>query len=209
MGLSLVIPTYTLNTELEQMALKAVESYRPHVDEIVVSEDGGLKSDALAQAADTYVYQAHKGFTANVNTGWREAHEEYVAIANSDTRHYKGKLTALCLPGRVTSPAIAPISNPNGRNPITELWGAFFVVPRDVRRERGMLDERMSLFMSDIEYGLRVFDLYTYVASVQIEHLCNKTLVDAWPDEDARRAQWRQDDAICWKVVAENQRKGR
>ena len=39
--LSVVIPTYTLDKELEEMALAAVKSYRYGADELIVCEDGG------------------------------------------------------------------------------------------------------------------------------------------------------------------------
>lgn len=171
--ISLVIPTYTLTPDLEQTALAAAYSYRPQVDQLIISEDGGHYSDALRSVADTYLYhRENKGFTKNVNRGWRMAEEEYVMIVNSDTVLRDGLLRELCIPGKVTSPEIV-------NQHIPYLAGPFWCAPKEVTDERGYLVESMRTYCSDSEYDERVRDIFQKVPSVQIVHQMMQTVTEA------------------------------
>lgn len=162
--LSLVIPAYTINKELERMTLMALSTYRDQVDELIVTEDGGMYSPKIMRYCDAYIYNAkNASFTKNVNRGWKYATGEYVAIVNSDTYLISGKLTDLCIPGKVTSPEII-------NQGIAFLAGPFWVVPATVAKERGYLLEEMVTYSSDTEYDMRVRDIFQKVPSVKIYH---------------------------------------
>lgn len=164
MVLSLVMPTYTLNKDLEEMAEWGLESYRPYVDQLIVIEDGGNYSVKLRKLADIYVYcQKNEGFTRTVNRGWRLAEGEYVAIANSDTDLLEGNLRDLCVEGRVTSPVTENVGVP-------KLAGHFFVTPAKITEKYGYLDENMRMYVSDSEYEGRIEHLILQVPTVKIWH---------------------------------------
>jgi glycosyltransferase involved in cell wall biosynthesis len=168
--LSMVIPTYTLTKELERLAIIAADSYRDHVDELIIIEDGGVYSPELVHLADTYIFnKQNSGFTKNVNNGWKFAHGEYVAIVNSDTYLVSGNLYDLCLPGKVTSPEII-------NQGIPFLAGPFWVVPATVALEQGYLLEQMKTYSSDSEYDHRVRDIFQKVPSVRIYHEMAQTV---------------------------------
>jgi len=163
MSLSIVIPTYTINADLEKMAMDCIKSYKGQ-GEIIVVEDGGWYSDNLREMADTYIYNKQNiGFTANVNRGWRYATGDFVAIVSSDTYLVAGNLNDLCIKGKVTSPNIVNQVKP-------DLSGAFFCVPKEITKERGMLIEGMKIYWSDTEYEERTRDVFQKVDSVNIYH---------------------------------------
>lgn len=164
MKLSIVIPTYTLNKDLEELAIRCLLSYRDQADQIIVTEDAGLFSPELMKLADTYIYNnTNGGFTKNVNNGWRYSTGDFTAIVNSDTELKSGNLLDLCIPGKVTSPAIV-------NQYIDLLAGPFFVIPKEIKESRGMLMEEMKTYSSDSEYEKRVTDIFQRVDSVTIYH---------------------------------------
>ncbi len=161
--LSFVILSVNANDYLEDLTLAAIDSYRPFAYEIIITEDHGRFSEKLAKAADSYLYHGDYGFTKNVNTGWKYATGDYVAIVNNDTRLVSGDMLDLCIPGKVTSPIIV-------NQEIKGLAGPFWVVPKEVAAERGYLMEEMKTYASDEEYAKRVEDIFQKVPSVQIYH---------------------------------------
>ena len=171
MKISMVIPTYTLNDELEEMAINCAVSYGDQVDQLIIVEDGGRYSEQLRKYADIYIYNTdNKGFTANVNRGWRNADGDFVMIVSSDTiLLHHGNLEDLCIEGKVTSPEIV-------NQYIDRLAGPFFCVPKEVTKERGMLREEMHTYSSDSEFDNRVADIFEKVPSVQIFHEQAKTV---------------------------------
>lgn len=170
MKISMVVPCYTITKTLEELAIRACLSYRDQVDELIITEDGGLLSQNLLQIADTYIYnKENKGFTVNVNRGWRSAVGDFVMIVNSDTTLHQGKLTDLCIPNRVTSPEIVSQFIPY-------LAGSFFCVPKEVTKERGYLMEEMKTYSSDSEYDSRVRDIFVKVFPVRIYHEMMQTV---------------------------------
>lgn len=194
MKLSLVLPCYSLNNRLESLAIRAAQSYALQVDELIVSEDGGHVNPALVGYSDIYVYSAaNTGFTAAVNRGWKLATGDYVIIANSDTWITSGTLKDLCIPDKVISPA----SMVTGSYPFC---GAFFVVPRSVFEEYGMLDESMLHYYSDTDYARRVKAHLATSTGVTIRHddqgSTYKTVYAdphkacSLPDEEIYKAKW-------------------
>lgn len=184
--LSLVIPTYTLNKELEELAIRAVISYREQADQIIVTEDGGMFSPELMKLADTYIYNnTNEGFTKNVNRGWRFSTGDYTAIVNSDTELMSGKLHDLCVPGKVTSPII--------HNQYIDLMaGPFFVVPKKIKDERGLLREEMKIYSSDSEYEKRIADIFKKIDTVTIYHEISQTVKAAGVEGSIQQEKDRQ-----------------
>jgi GT2 family glycosyltransferase len=171
--LSIVIPTYTINKELNEMAYKCAQSYRKYVDDLIICEDGGNFSEELMSITDSYIYNKNNvGFTKNVNRGWKYAQGDYVAIVSSDTYLVAGDLNNLCIPGKVTSPII---ENQN----IEALAGPFFVTPKSVTKKIGYLNEKMKTYYSDTEYDNRTRDIFQKVLSVIIKHDHARTVTAA------------------------------
>jgi len=168
--LSVVIPTYTLNKELEDMALEAVKSYRYGVDELIVCEDGGHYSPELMAKCDTYIYNwKNEGFTKNVNRGWRFARGDFVIIASSDTYLTKGSIRDLMVKGKVTSPIVI-------NQVIPRLAGPLFCTPKEITKDLGYLREEMRTYCSDSEYDERTRDVFQKVPSVEIFHHMAKSV---------------------------------
>ena len=170
MKISLVIPTYTLNKELEELAIRCALSYRDQVDELIISEDGGFFSPELYKLSDLYILgKENVGFTKNVNRGWKNARGDYVMVVNSDTWLMKGKLLDLCVEDKITSPII-------GNQYIDRLAGCFWCAPKEITKIRGYLLENMKTYSSDSEYDNRVADIFQKVESVKIYHEMMKTV---------------------------------
>lgn len=162
--ISVVIPCYTLTKELERLALWAAASVREQCDELIIAEDGGMYSAKLMELADKYLYyKDNRGFSKNVNRGWQEAEGEYVIIMSSDTQLESGNIADLCIPGKVTSPAVS-------NQMIERLAGCFWCTPEAVTKEKGYLHEEMHTYSSDSEYDNRVADIFQKVDSVKIYH---------------------------------------
>lgn len=192
--LTVVIPTYTIDARLEEMAVECLQSYRFQADEIIVCEDGGRYSSQLLALADTYIYN-HKngGFSVNVNRGWRQSNADFTAIVSSDTRLYQGNIQELCIPDKVTSPEIINQS-------IERLAGPFFVVPKEIAKERGMLIEEMRTYSSDSEYDHRVKDIFQKVPSVIIYHHQAQTVSAAGVEGGVEQ---ERDRAIYERLIKE------
>lgn len=184
---TVVIPTYTLNRDLETMAYNCAKSYKEFADELIICEDGGRQSKPLIQLADQYIYHDNWGFTENVNEGWGRANGDYVFIVNSDTYIESGNFEDLCIPGHVTSPKMA------GHTRQGEfLNGAFWVAPKEVTKERGTLNPVYKMYFSDDDYYVRVKDIFQQVDSVVIRHVYGATttfLGDEWRDKESARDQ--------------------
>lgn len=171
--LTLVVPTYTADVTLESMAYDCIRTYKQQGANIVVCEDGQLKSKWLLDLADSYIYNKdNAGFTKNVNRGWKYAlanGADYVGIVNSDTYWVSGKLDDLCIEGSITSPVIA-----NQEFPIKQLRGSFFVVPKEISDKYGFLDEKYKTYCSDQEYEDRT-KCFKEVESVRVFHLMSRS----------------------------------
>lgn len=171
--LSIVIPTYTIDKKLEDMALSAIRSYRAYADELIICEDGGHHSPELMGKCDTYIYNwKNEGFTKNVNRGWRFATGDFVAIVSSDTYLWQGDPRELMIEGKVTSPEVV-------NQHIDLMAGPFFVTPKEVTKERGYLMEEMRTYSSDSEYEARIADIFQLVPEVKIFHHQAQTVKEA------------------------------
>lgn len=193
--ISMVIPCYTLNEELEEMAIHCAASYRSQVDEMIIIEDGGRSSKTLANIADIYYYHKENlGFTKNVNAGWSLSTGDYTMIVSSDTfLLHNGNLNELCLPGVVSSPHITNQS-------IERLAGPFFVVPKEIKEERGMLLEEMKIYCSDSEYDHRVKDIFQKVPTVKVFHKMMQTVGPAGVEG---HEQQQRDRLVYQKLIME------
>lgn len=191
--ISMVIPTFTLTKELERLAVWCAASYRDQVDELIITEDGGMYSPQLMGLADIYIYNKDNGgFSKNVNSGWKHARGEYVMIVNSDTHLESGNLGNLCLEGRVTSPETI--------NQLSEgLTGNFWCAPAEVTRKYGYLLEDLHTYCSDADYGHRTKEIFVHVPSVRIYHHMAKTTDQAGIGE----AQLEADREVYGKLIEE------
>ena len=185
-SISVVVPTYTLTEELEVMAYNCAKTYREFADEVIITEDAGRRSMALLDIADTYVYHDENlGFTRNLNVGWKLATKDFVFLVNSDTYIDYGDPQNLCIPGKVTSPYMQGHTRGN-----EFLNGAFFVVPKEVQKERGMLNEKYITYYSDDDYHDRVADIFQHIESVIIRHAFGATISRLpleWRDKETER----------------------
>lgn len=183
MTLSIVIPTYTINEALKNMTLRCFNSLNDY-DELLICENGGLLPHVdIYEKADFYIRsKTNRGFTKNVNMGFQNAHSDFIAVVSNDTYVISGKLKDLCIPGKVTSPHIE-------NQHIDGMAGSFFVVPRDILNQRGLLDESMHTYYSDEDYKQRTADIFLKVPSVVIHHDQAQTVTAAGennPDQSER-----------------------
>lgn len=184
--ITMVIPTYTITDELEELALFCAMSYRDQVDEMIITEDGGKFSQKLMDISDVYVYgKKNVGFTKNVNRGWKLSSGDFTMIVNSDTNLLQGNLRELCVPNKVCSPVIV-------NQYIERLAGPFWVVPKEVAKERGYLREELHTYESDSEYDNRVADIFQKVSGVEIYHKMHQTVDPAGVNTDEQKALDKQ-----------------
>ena len=130
LSLSVVIPHWPLDEEVDAALQRCVASLPLDCEKIVVVNEG-------------------TGFARNVNIGLTIAGGEFVAVVGNDTFVIEGDVYDLCVPGTVTSPFVEekPSIDPGGFN------GAFWVVPRTVLDEVGLLDERFEgAYFEDDDY---------------------------------------------------------
>jgi len=147
--LTTVIPHWPLDEEVDDV-LRACLASLPHdCEKIVVVNEG-------------------TGFAVNVNIGLRLATGDYVAVVTNDTRVVEGDVYDLCVPGTVTSPLVLEKPGVERRG----FHGAFWVAPREVLDQVGLLDERFDgAFFEDDDYlaRLKQADIPTrQVPSVQV-----------------------------------------
>lgn len=147
MKLSIVIPSYNVNSDIERLTIEALESYKPQTKELIVVEDGGSYNSKIRELADIYCFNStNHGFTFAVNQGIKLSTLDYIAVVNSDTQLERGNLEDLCIKDTATSPEIITQSGISG------LSGSFFTIPRSVLDKIGLLDERLKVYYSDTEY---------------------------------------------------------
>lgn len=171
------------------MAYNSAKSYKEFADQLIIVEDGGLKSNALLDVADTYCYHSQNyGFTINVNLGWGLALGDYVFIVNSDTYIEDGDPRDLCVPGKITSPLM--VGHDGERRPEEYLNGAFFVAPKAVTQRVGMLDQSLKTYFSDDDYHQRVKNIFQEIKSVKFRHSfggTTTTLGPRWQEPEYNR----------------------
>ena len=186
---TLVIPTYSITAGLIDLALTCAKSHRNQVNQIIITEDGGRFSRKLRDIADIYIYSPHNvGFTKNANRGWALSTSDFTIIANSDTELVKGNIRDICVEGRVVCPEIINLDYPG-------FTGSYFVVPKEIWRERGMLNEEFRNFASDDDYYYRIKDIFFKEGRVGISHQKAATLrrVGFSVEEENKRDQREYD----------------
>src|SRR5437588_3438190 len=132
--LSVVIPHWPIDAEIEASLQRCVRSLPDDCEKLIVVNDG-------------------TGFARNVNLGLRVASGAFMAVVGNDTFLVGGDVYDLCVPGTVTSPIVEekPSVDPGGFN------GAFWVVPRPVLDDVGLLDERFEgAYYEDNDYVERL-----------------------------------------------------
>ena len=134
--LSVVIPHWPLDEEVNESLRACIASLPPACEKIVVVNEG-------------------TGFARNVNIGLRVASGDYIAVVTNDSRVEDGDVNDLCVEGTVTSPLVTekPGIDPGG------FHGAFWVAPRAVFERVGLLDERFEgAFFEDDDFLERLRD---------------------------------------------------
>ena len=161
--LSLVIPHWPLDEETNEALRRCVSSFPSECERIVVVNNG-------------------TGYGQNVNIGLRLATGDYIAVVNNDCRLAQGNIYDLCVPETVTSPLV--IGERQGFGESLEpgaFHGCFWVVPRPVLDQVGLLDERFEHAYwedDDLLARLRQAGISTrQVASVRIRHIGGLTTV--------------------------------
>jgi hypothetical protein len=150
MTLSIVIPHWPLDDEVDAALASCVASLPAECEKLVIVNDGS-------------------GFARNVNLGLRIASGDYVGVVGNDSRVVGGDVHDLCVAGTVASPVVLgkPGIEPGG------FHGAFWVAPREVIDRVGLLDETFEgAFFEDDDYleRLRRAGVPTLqVPSVQVE----------------------------------------
>jgi hypothetical protein len=156
---------------------------------MIVVEDGGRYSPQIMALADIYIYShGNVGFTKNVNRGWSLSTGDFTAIVNNDTYLQEGDIRQLCIPDKVTSPEIIS-------QVIPRLAGNFWVTPKEIKEQRGMLNEAMKNYCSDSEYDERVADIFQKVPEVKIFHAISQTVKPTGIVEKSR-----EDEEIYRKI---------
>jgi hypothetical protein len=133
-SLTAVVPHWPLDEEVDEALRACLASLPPDCEKIVVVNQG-------------------TGFAVNVNIGLRVATGNYMAVVTNDSRVVAGDIYDLCVPGTVTSPLVLekPGVEPGG------FHGAFWVAPREVLDEVGLLDDRFEgAFFEDDDYLARL-----------------------------------------------------
>ena len=132
--LSAVVPHWPLDEEVDDALRACLGSLPLDCEKIVVVNQG-------------------TGFAVNVNIGLRLASGDYIAVETNDSRVVQGDVYDLCVPGTVTSPLFLEKTGVESGG----FHGAFWVAPREVLDQVGLLDERFEgAFFEDDDYLARL-----------------------------------------------------
>lgn len=136
MKLSAVIPCFSINEELKNMALTCAQSIRNQVDELIITEDADLYWPELHQISDIYLLHPRLGYKGNCNLGWSIATGDFIAQVNSDAQLAEGNLSELCING-IGVPTILGLEN---ESHTSQAVGVFFVTPQKLFKTVGGWD---------------------------------------------------------------------
>ncbi len=151
--ISAVLPCFTVNEELKNMALDCAKRIRDQVDELIITEDSDVYWPELQQISDIYMLHPRLGYLKNCNLGWRVASGDFVLHINSDALYLEGKLQDLCVNG-IGIPQC--IETGNEWHTSTAMSG-FFMVPKSVYQRLGGWDEKST---PDGTWSPELFDRY-------------------------------------------------
>ncbi len=141
MGISVIIPHWSFNSEIDETLRKCVDSLSGYDELIIVTNEG-------------------TGFAKAVNQGLKVARGEYLMVVNNDIMWTHGGLQSLCVPGVVTSPSVNHIPQ--------KFWGSFFCIPRSVYEKIGGLDEQFEIgYYEDDDYVKRLDEAGIEMRAVQ------------------------------------------
>lgn len=129
MSISVIIPHYPFNDQMNVLLKRCVSSFRADEKLIVVNQ--GI------------------GFAKAVNQGLRVAMGDFLCVVNNDLYLAKGSLRDLCVENVVTSPIV------NGSE--QDFWGCWFCIPRSIFEKVGGLDEQFEVgYFEDLDYRQRL-----------------------------------------------------
>lgn len=177
-SLSLVVPHWPLDEEVDEALRLCLRSFPPECERIVVVNDG-------------------TGYGRNVNVGLGLSTGEYIAVVNNDCRLEAGDVYDLCSADAVTSPLV--VGDRQGFGESIEpggFHGAFWVIHRAVLDRVGLLDERFERAYwedDDLLVRLHAAGVPTrQVASVRVRHVGGLSTVKVpehrgWLEANARR----------------------
>lgn len=159
--LSVVIPHWSKNEELDYFLYRCVKSLKGH-DEVIVYANDGI------------------GFAKALNGGLRLAHGDYILAINNDVYLDCGDLKDLCVPNVVTSPTL------NGK--AQDFWGSAFCLPRFVLDKVGLYSEDYGMgYFEDDDYIERLKQANVEmrcVESVNFKHPKGGSTMETLPDRD-------------------------
>ena len=128
--ISLVIPHYPFDEEINKTLKKCVDSVLGYDELILVVND-------------------KIGFGKAVNQGLRIAKGDFICVMNNDVVMNKGSLKDLADPIRVTSPSVNDVRQP--------FWGCCFMIPRWVYDKVGGFDEQFEMgYFEDEDYIMKL-----------------------------------------------------
>jgi hypothetical protein len=162
-----VIPAYSTSQALGDWCVRTIESWKPQVDDVIISEDGYYHRP-IHEIADLYILHDRLWPAKSMNLGWQVAlmrGADFVAIMDLDAHWVSGSLREACVPGRVIVPSIV-------QHPETVSIGPMFIVPKEVATERGFLNgERFPRLQSfDADYQVRVNDIIHQSRQLKVFH---------------------------------------
>ena len=152
--LTAVVPHWPLDEEVDNALGTCLASLPLDCEKIVVVNQG-------------------TGFSVNVNIGLRLATGDYIAVVTNDSRVVEGDVYDLCVPGTVTSPLV--LEKPGVER--GGFHGAFWVAPRNVFENVGLLDERFEgAFFEDDDYLARLKQANVPTAQVASVHVWSRRI---------------------------------
>jgi len=92
--ISIVIPSYIINDELEELTLNAIHSFKETTKDyelILVDDCSTQGQEMLKREADVYIRnEKNLGYAPTMNKGWKVAKGDYIVTANNDIEVYPG-----------------------------------------------------------------------------------------------------------------------
>lgn len=91
--MSIIIPNYIITNELEELADRAIKSFKRTCDEeIIVIDDGSKQGVEMLNKEICITNKKNLGYAISVNKGWKRAKGKYIITANNDVEVYDGWL---------------------------------------------------------------------------------------------------------------------
>jgi GT2 family glycosyltransferase len=90
MRISIIIPNYIINDELEKLAIQTINSFKKTLKgkdwELIIVDDCSTQgSEMLKREADIYIRnKKNLGYAKTMNKGWKVSKGDYIVTANND-----------------------------------------------------------------------------------------------------------------------------